>query len=103
VLGLGPSLLVALDRGGAARPIGLIAVGVACVLVGSRRGLRAPLTLGAVVLVAIAVQNLAPVAAQVPRWLVLGAIGLLMLWLGASAERRLNQLRRWRTSLKRLA
>ena len=103
VLGLGPSLLVALDRGGSARPIGVIAASVACVLVGSRRGLRAPLTLGAVALVAIAVENLGPVAAQVPRWLALGAIGLLMLWLGASAERRLDQLRRWRTALKQLA
>jgi hypothetical protein len=103
VVGLGPSLLVALDRGGAARPIGLIAAGVVCVLVGSSRRLRAPLAAGAVVLVAIAVENLAPVAAQVPRWLALGAIGLLMLWLGASAERRLDQLRRWRASLQQLA
>lgn len=101
-LALGPSLLVALDRGGTARPLGVIAGSVACVLVGSRWRLRAPLTIGAVALLALAIDDLGPVAARVPRWVMLGTIGLVMLWLGASAERRLNQLRQWRDSLRGL-
>jgi hypothetical protein len=103
VLGLGPSLLIALQRGGTARPLGVIAAAVVCVLVGSHYRLRAPLAVGGLALVALAVDGLGPVAAQVPRWVALGVIGLLLLWLGASAERRLNQLRRWRIGLKRLA
>jgi hypothetical protein len=101
-LALGPSLLVALGRGGTARPLGVIAASVACVLVGSRRRLRAPVTIGAVALLALAIDDLGPVAARVPRWVMLGTIGLVMLWLGASAERRLNQLRQWRDSLRQL-
>lgn len=101
-LALGPSLLVALERGGTARPLGVIAGSVACVLVGSRRRLRAPLTIGAVALLALAVDDLGPVAARVPRWVMLGTIGLVLLWLGASAERRLNQVRQWRDSLRQL-
>jgi hypothetical protein len=102
VLALGPSLVVALDRGGIARPLGVIAGSIACVLVGSRQRLRAPLTLGAAALLLLAIDDLGPVAARVPRWVILGTTGLVMLWLGASAERRLNQLRHWRDSLKQL-
>lgn len=103
VLALGPSLLVALDHGGTVRPFAVIAGGIACVLVGRQRRLQAPLILGALALIALAIEDLGPVAARVPRWAMLGAVGLVMLWLGASAERRLNQLRRWRESLDQLA
>ncbi len=102
-LALGPSLVVALDRGGTARPFGVIAGALVCVVVGGRLRLRAPLMLGAGALIALAVDDLGPVAAQLPRWVSLGAVGLLLLWLGASAEHRLEQLRRWRTAFEQLA
>lgn len=103
LLALGPSLLVAVERGGTARPLGVIAGALVCVLVGSRRRLQAPLLVGALALLALAVDDLGPVAAQLPRWVLLGIAGLLVLWLGVSAERRLHQLRGWRSSFDRLA
>jgi hypothetical protein len=38
----------------------------------------------------------AGLAARLPRWATIGGSGLLLLWLGATAERRLARLRRLR-------
>jgi hypothetical protein len=40
------------------------------------------------------------VAAQLPRWVTIGAAGLLLLWLGATAERRLARLRQLHEQFK---
>jgi hypothetical protein len=58
--------------------------------VGARARLQAPPVLGAVTLVVLGVDAVWPVATQLPRWATIGAAGLL-LWLGATAERRLGQ------------
>jgi len=91
-----PSLGLVIDRGGLGRPLLLTAGALLVVLAGARARLQAPLVLGAVTLVGLGVDAVVPVAAQLPRWVTIGAAGLLLLWLGATAERRLTQLRELR-------
>jgi hypothetical protein len=97
-----PSLGLALEQDGAARPLLLTAGALLVLLAGARARLQAPLVLGAVTLVALGVDAVWPVAAQLPRWATIGAAGLLLLWLGATAERRLAQLRELRQRLQGL-
>ena len=85
---------------GAARLLLLTAGALLVVLAGARARLQAPLVLGAVTLVALGVDAVWPVAAQLPRWATIGAAGLLLLWLGATAERRLAKLRELRRRLQ---
>ncbi len=108
-LTLGPGLAVALlpslavavgGAGGAARPLLLTGGALLVVLAGARARLQAPLVLGGVTLLALGLDALAPVAAQLPRWVTIGAAGLLLLWLGATAERRLARLRELREQFK---
>ena len=94
-LGLLPSLLVALDDGVEAplRPLLLLVAALAVTLAGAASRLQAPLALGGAVLAVDALAQLAPYAAALPRWVVLGTAGLLLLALGATYERRLQQAR----------
>ena len=101
-LGFGPSLVIALRTGGAIRPLGLIVAAFAAVLFGVYGRLQAPIVAGAATLVVLAVEGVGPVAAEIPRWVLLGTVGVIVLWLGASADRRLDQLHRWRASLDQL-
>ena len=97
-----PSLVVTIDRGGVARPLLLTAGALLVVLSGARARLQAPLILGAVTLLALGVDVLLPVAARLPRWVTIGAAGLVLLWLGATTDRRLTQLRGLRQRLQNL-
>ena len=108
-LTLGPGLAVALlpslavavgNADGAARPLLLTGGALLVVLAGARARLQAPLVLGGVTLLALGLDAFAPVAAQLPRWVTIGAAGLLLLWLGATAERRLARLRELREQFK---
>jgi uncharacterized membrane protein AbrB (regulator of aidB expression) len=94
-----PSLGLTIQRGGTARPLLLTGGALLAVLAGARGRLQAPLVLGAFTLLALGVDAVLPVAAQLPRWLTIGAVGLLLLWLGATTERRLAQLRELRHRL----
>jgi hypothetical protein len=101
-LALGPSLVVALPDDGVLRPLTLTAGGLIAVTLGARSRLGAPLVLGGATLVTLALDALGPVAWRAPRWVLLGTAGALLLWLGASAERRLEQLRRWQAAARSL-
>jgi hypothetical protein len=101
-LALLPSLALAVDGHGLARPLLLGAGGLAAVLAGARGRLQAPLVLGAVTLVVVGADAALPVAARLPRWASVGGTGLLLLWLGATAERRLARLRDLRRQLTEL-
>ena len=92
-VGLVPSLGLAVAEGGLTRPLILSGAALLVVLAGARTRLQAPLVLGGAVLVTLGVDALWPVVREVPRWTSLAAIGLLLLWLGATAERRTAQLR----------
>lgn len=101
-IALAPSLVLAVDGDGLARPLLLGAGALAAVLAGARGRLQAPLVLGAVALVVLAADAALPVAARLPRWVSVGGTGLLLLWLGATAERRLARLRDLRRQLTEL-
>jgi len=88
-----PSLVLAVDQGGTARPLLLTGAALLVVLAGARAGLQAPLVLGALTLLGLGLDAVLPVAAQLPRWVTIGLAGLLLLWLGATAERQLVRLR----------
>ncbi|MDP9070920.1 MAG: hypothetical protein M3N68_06500, partial [Actinomycetota bacterium] len=88
-----PSLGLVLARGGLVRPVALSAAALLVVLAGARARLQAPLVIGGTVLLAVALDALWPVVTQVPRWATLGVTGLLLLWLGATAEHRMAQVR----------
>jgi hypothetical protein len=101
-LALLPSLALATDGPGLARPLLLSGGAVLVVLAGARSRLQAPLVLGAVTLLGLAVDAAWPVAARLPRWTTVGGSGLLLLWLGATAERRLARLRQLRGRFQEL-
>ncbi|MBA2769022.1 MAG: hypothetical protein H0U35_07835, partial [Sporichthyaceae bacterium] len=98
LLGLGPSLLRAVTDAGDLRPLLLGLVALAVLGVGVWARLQAPLVIGAGVLAVDAVVQLAPylvaVYDVVPRWLTIGAVGLLLLGAGATYEQRVRDLRR---------
>jgi hypothetical protein len=66
-------------------------------------GWRVVVVVGAASLVVLAVDLGAPYAAAIPRWLLIGSAGAFALWAGATADRRLAQLRHWRDAVDRFA
>lgn len=101
-LGLFPALLGALGDRGVARSLLLGVITLLVTLVGARARLQAPLLIGGLVLAIDALAQLAPYAAAVPRWVSVGAAGLLLLAVGTTYEDRLRDLRRARRGLGRL-
>lgn len=99
VAALAPSLLAVVVTGGPpARQAWVLIGGVAAIVVGSRRGQRAPLIVGAVV-TAVAALHLLSLAGP---WLMLIPIGLVLLILGANNERRQRDLERLRGAYSRM-
>ena len=96
-LALVPSLLRAVTDAGQLRPLLLGLAALAVLAVGVARRLQAPLVIGGLVLAVDALVQLSPYLADlyaaVPRWLVIGAVGLLLLGLGATYERRVRDVR----------
>ncbi len=93
VAGLAPTTAVALVDGDVTRTVAVVAAGVAVTLWGARGREQAPLALGGAVVAAVAVRHLGPVAADLPRWLVLGVAGVVLLAAGATFEQRRRDLR----------
>ncbi len=89
-----PTLLVTLDDDGLARPLLLGAGALLVLLVGVAARLQAPLALGAATLAIDAIIQIGPYAEAVPRWVSIGAAGVLLLALGTTFERRLRDVRR---------
>jgi hypothetical protein len=88
-----PSLLVALEAPASLRALLL---GVACLaLVLTGVGLRcsAPLVVGSLVGTALVLRELAPYAAVVPTWVVIGVSGVLLTVVGVTWESRLRDVR----------
>jgi len=83
-----PSTLVAITETGVLRPLVVLGVAVAVTVAGAQWRLRAPLLLGAIIAVIIAVDELFPAVARLPRWITIGAAGILLLVVGATFERQ---------------
>lgn len=94
VLALLPTLYVVLSDQGLTRPLALGAGALAVLLLGVRDRLQAPLVLGGATLAIDALIQIAPYAAELPRWVSIGTAGLLLVAVGATYEQRLRDLRR---------
>lgn len=93
-LALVPSLVRSLDAPTSLRALVLGLCGLGVLLFGAYRRLIAPLAAGAVVVAVLALLNLAPYAAALPRWVLFACVGAGLLFLGTTWERRLADLRR---------
>jgi hypothetical protein len=85
---VGPALIEALETESLGYLGWATAVSLGVLLVGVSLRLQAPLTVGSIGLLAIAIRLLGPYADEVPRWLVLGVPGLLLIVVGATWEQR---------------
>jgi hypothetical protein len=102
-LGLLPSLLIALDEPVSLRGALIGAAGLLVLGAGVWLRLAAPFVLGAVTTGLLALRHLEPVAEAVPRWISLGAVGLLLLLIGVTWEarrRNISSARRYLTALR---
>ncbi|MFI1497174.1 SCO7613 C-terminal domain-containing membrane protein [Streptomyces platensis] len=86
------------------RPLLLGAAALLATVVGVRTRLQAPLAVGGCVLVLVGLHELAPTVVQVfgllPRWVPVAAAGLLLLLLGATYEKRIDEARRLRDTVR---
>ena len=83
-----PTLLLALDEPAGVRTLVLVALATAALAWGALAGLAAPLVAGAASLLLLALRLLGPVATTLPWWLVAGALGTVLLVVGATWESR---------------
>lgn len=93
VLGLTPSLLLALDEPVSWRGLGVGLAAVVLVALGVRLRLAAPFVLGVVATGLLALRNIWPAAAFIPRWTLLFLTGAVLLWAGMTWESRANDVR----------
>lgn len=91
LVGLLPSTLLVLDHPEALRLVLVVTVATVCAVLGTVTHRQAPFLIGLGVLLTVAVSELGPYAALLPRWLSLGMTGIVLLALGATYERRLSQ------------
>lgn len=94
VLGLAPSLLLALDEPVSLRGALIAAAGVGVLGAGVRARWAAPFLAGAATVAVLALRHLGPVAEGLPRWVSLGGAGLLFLLVGITWEARRRDLAR---------
>ena len=92
-LGLTPSLMLALGEPVSWRGLGVGLASVALVALGVQLRLAAPFGLGVVATGLLALRNIWPVAAFVPRWTLLFVVGGVLLWAGMTWESRVNEVR----------
>ncbi|WP_329178043.1 SCO7613 C-terminal domain-containing membrane protein [Streptomyces sp. NBC_01477] len=101
-----PSLVAAWADTHWLRPLLLGLTALAVTLLGARHRLRAPLATGGAVLLADAAHELAPTVAQsighLPHWAPVAAAGGLLLYVGATYERRLLTAQRLRQGFRTL-
>jgi hypothetical protein len=97
-----PSLLLALDEPVSVRGALIAAAGVLTLAFGVQQRLAAPFVFGAVTTGILALRHLEPVADAVPRWLVLGGVGLALLLVGITWEARRRNLEDARSYLTAL-
>jgi len=101
--GFGPSLITLVN--GPGEPLRRLALGVAAMLVvvaGSVRRRQAPVVVGGSALVLLAVHESVLLWDLVPRWIPLGAAGMLLVGLAMTYERRRRDVGRLRAAVARM-
>ena len=92
-LALTPSLWVALNEPVTWRGLIVGLASVALVATGVKFRLAAPFALGVVATGLLALRNIWPIAAFIPRWSLLFIVGGVLLWAGMTWELRVNDVR----------
>jgi hypothetical protein len=90
---LAPSALVVVATPTALRLVLVVAGAAALTVLGTLTHRQAPFVLGTAALAVVVVGRLTPYAPLLPRWVTLATVGLLLLILGATYERRRQQAR----------
>ena len=93
-LAIGPTLLLGIRDEDTVRLIVAAVVSFAAVVAGSVLRLQAPLCIGAIALLAIGIDQWGADIVRMPRWITLGAVGVLLMWIGATFEHRRRDWRR---------
>jgi hypothetical protein len=94
LLGIGPTLVLAMVDDDAVRLVVAALLALAAVIAGGAWRLQAPLCLGAVALLLLAVDQWGDDIVRMPRWITLGVVGVLLMWIGATFEHRRRDWRR---------
>ncbi len=82
-----PSLMVAVGEGSALRLLLVTAAGLLALVAGLTKQWQAPVTVGGVVLIVVAITQGGPLMAYVPGWIILGLAGAALLTIGVAWER----------------
>ncbi|WP_157974723.1 SCO7613 C-terminal domain-containing membrane protein, partial [Glycomyces dulcitolivorans] len=100
VIGMGPSLLLALGDGEPARRVGVGAAAIAVIIAGLGRRWQAPLVLGSVALLVLTINELTLVWDYIPVWIPPAIGGAVLIGAGATFEKRRRDIARIRDGLK---
>jgi len=98
-----PSMVAALAEPTSLRALLVGVAGTVSVVIGAYRRWLAPMLVGGVVVLMLALVNLAPYAAAVPRWVLFALVGGGLLFLGVTWEKRLRNARTFWSAVERLA
>lgn len=94
VLAIGPTLVLGLAHQDATRLIAAAVLAFAAVVAGAVLRLQAPLGIGALALLILAIDQWGEEIVRLPRWITLGVIGVALMWIGATFEHRRRDWRR---------
>ncbi|WP_194202119.1 SCO7613 C-terminal domain-containing membrane protein, partial [Glycomyces albidus] len=100
LIGIGPSLLLALGDGEPARRVGVGAAAIAVIIAGLGRRWQAPLVLGSIALAVLTINELSLVWDHIPVWIPPAIGGAILIGAGATFEKRRRDLARIRDGLK---
>jgi hypothetical protein len=92
VVGFAPTVVAAFADPGLVRPLGGLIAGAVVLALGAITGRKAPVDIGAGVVIVLGLRQLLPVMGDLPSWLIIGATGAFLLALGATFEQRRRQL-----------
>lgn len=88
VLAIGPTLVLGMTDDDVVRLIAAAVLSLAVVIAGAVWRLQAPLVLGGAALLMLAVDQWGEEIVRMPRWITLGVVGVLLMWIGATFEAR---------------
>jgi len=100
LIGIAPSLLLAVEGDDELRRVGVGAAAIAVIITGLARRWQAPLVLGSIALAILTINELALLWDRIPVWIPPAIGGAILIGAGATFEKRRRDLRRLRDSLK---
>lgn len=100
-LAIGPTLALGLLDDDAVRLVIAAVLAFAAVIAGAVAKLQAPLGIGAVALLILALDQWGDDIVRMPRWITIGVIGVALMWIGATFEHRRRDWRRASDALVR--